>query len=184
MSNSSQHLDQAGDALERAWRNDLRRSRMTRPLRGRRRLVLTLVAAAAVLGAGAAIAAGVLKTVADEERGILDGHTLFEGSHPECAAITAVSFRCTLDKPPIGMAFHENPPGQTKFDEASSKRVYDKFLGAKMQTVDSTRHIDGGCIAVAADGRTWDCYLGQEAVRRDIIGPDLLGAYQPQPAAG
>jgi hypothetical protein len=184
MSNPSQHLEQAGDALQRAWRNDLERPRMTSTPKGHRRLALALAVAAAVLGGGAAIAAGVLKTTADEERGILDGHTLFEGSDPDCKALTSVSFRCTLEKPPTGMAFYENPPGQTKSDPDTSTRVYDKFLGAKMQTVDSTLHIDGGCISISADGRTWDCYLGQEAVRRDIIGPDLLGAYQPEPAAG
>jgi hypothetical protein len=182
MSTASQQLEQAGDALQRAWRNDLQRPRMT--LMRHRRLVLALAAAAAVLGTGAAIAAGVLKTTADEERGILDGHTLFEGSDPDCTALTSVSFRCTLDKRPTGMAIYKLPPGQTKYDPGTATPAFDMFLGAKMQTVDSTLHIDGGCISITADGRTWDCYLGEEAVRRDIIGPDLLGAYQPEPAAG
>lgn len=184
MSDPSQHLEQVGDALQRAWRNDLQRPRMRSQLKGHRRLVLALVLGTAVLGGGAAIAAGVLKTTEDEERGILDGHTLFEGSRPDCTALTSTSFRCTLDTPPTGMAFYENPPGQTRYDEETSMRVYDKFLGMKIATVDATSHVDGGCIAISADGRTWDCYLGQEAVNREIIDLGFLGVYQPEPAAG
>jgi hypothetical protein len=183
MSYPGQDLERTGDALQQAWHADLRRSRMSR-LKGHRRLVLAVALTAAVLGAGAAIAAGVIKTAADEERGILAGHTLFEGSDPTCTAVTDVSFRCTLEKPPTGMAVYTNTPGKTTYTPGTSTRVYDMFLGAKMQTVDSTLHIDGGCVATSADGRSWDCYLGQEAVRRGIIGPDLLGTYQPEPASG
>jgi hypothetical protein len=35
-----------------------------------------------------------------------------------------------------------------------------------------------------ADGRLWQCYIGQEAVRQQIVGPDLLGAYAPSPGVG
>jgi hypothetical protein len=183
MTTLAQQLEQVGDALHQAWCRDLQKS-PTPGSKRHRRLVLALATAATIIGAGAAIAAEVLKTTAEEERGLLDGHTLFQGSDPTCAALTAASFHCTLAKPPTGMAIYENPPGQSKYDPETSTRVFDKFLGAKMQTVDSTLHIDGGCISSSADGRTWDCYLGEEAVRRNIIGPDLLGAYQPQPARG
>lgn len=184
MLDAAQELERLGDALQRAWRNDLQRHRPTSWLSGRRRLVLLLVFVAAVLGGGAAIAAGLLKTAEDEEQGLLEGHVLFSGSDPDCTAQTPTSFRCTLDRPPTGMTFSEGPKGATKYDEETFKRVDDQLLGAKFQTVDSTSHIDGGCISISADGRTWNCYLGQEAVRRGIIGPDLLGAYRPEPASG
>jgi hypothetical protein len=183
MTTLTQELEQVGDALVQACRRDLQTSPKS-ALKRHRRLVLGLAIAATVIGAGAAIGAGALKTIAEEERGLLDGHALFQGSDPTCAALTAVSFRCTLEKPPTGMAIYESPPGQSKYEPDTSTRLFDKFLGAKMQTVDATLHIDGGCISRRADGRTWDCYLGEEAVRRDIIGPDLLGAYQPEPARG
>lgn len=43
---------------------------------------------------------------------------------------------------------------------------------------------DGGCVSISADGRTWNCYLGQSAVEQDIIGPTLLGHYQPDRPTG
>jgi hypothetical protein len=182
---TQRQLEQVGDALEMAWRNDLNRVReRPRRLSGRRRLVLALALGAGILGGGAAIAAGVLKTTQEEERGILEGHVLFAGSDPTCTALSSTSFRCTLERPPTGMTFYEGPKGSTEYDEKTWTPAEDLLLGAKMQTVDSTSHIDGGCVSTRADGREWHCYLGQEAVRRGIIGPDLLGAYQPGPASG
>ena len=36
----------------------------------------------------------------------------------------------------------------------------------------------------APDGREWRCYIGEEAVRQQIIGPDFLGEYAPSPGVG
>ena len=35
--------------------------------------------------------------------------------------------------------------------------------------------IAGGCIGRSANGLAWDCYVGQDAVREEIISEDLLG---------
>jgi hypothetical protein len=84
------------------------------------------------------------------------------------------------------MAFYEEitPSGSTEYAKGKWKRVYDKFMDVKIETVDSSKHIDGGCVSISADGRTWNCYLGQGAVDHGIIGADLLGQYLPEPASG
>jgi hypothetical protein len=50
--------------------------------------------------------------------------------------------------------------------------------------VDASKHVNGGCRSESADGREWTCYVGQEAVKQQIIGPDLLGEYAPSSAVG
>jgi len=46
------------------------------------------------------------------------------------------------------------------------------------------KHIAGGCIGQDRDGRRWNCYLGEEAVRRHILVEDLLGESAPFPTRG
>jgi hypothetical protein len=53
----------------------------------------------------------------------------------------------------------------------------------KAPTVDSTHHIDGGCISRSAQGLSWDCYLAAAAVAHDIVSPQLLGTLSSGPAA-
>lgn len=142
----------------------------------RPRIVIAAALVSAVAG-GAAIASAVLKTEAQEERGILDGHLLFSDSKPTCEQRVPDFFRCTVEKPPTGMTFYDEIDGNLR-------PVYNKFLGVKVQTLDATKHIDGGCVSISADGSTWNCYLGQSAVDHGIISADLLGRYQPEPAAG
>jgi hypothetical protein len=124
--------------------------------------------------AGAAVAAVVLKSTADEERGLLAGSWLFHGSEPQCESRSATSFRCTLAEPPAGT---------TLYDE-DGRRLRDVFLGLKRVTVDSELRVDGACISVRADGRSWDCFLGEAAVARGLIREELLGRYWPEPPAG
>jgi len=50
--------------------------------------------------------------------------------------------------------------------------------------VDATKHVNGGCRSTRSDGREWRCYIGQEAVEQEIIGPDFLGEYAPSPGVG
>lgn len=174
MTEIAEQLDQLGNALQRAWREDQLRHRGRTVLKRPRRLVVGLLLAAAVVGGGGAIAATVLKSAADEQQGIVAGHLLFAGSQPKCETLTASSFRCTFEKPPLGMTFHDQ----------SGRLLLDRFLGIKTETVDSTHHVDGGCVSISADGRTWNCFLGQSAVDQDIIDPGFLGAYLPDPATG
>lgn len=39
---------------------------------------------------------------------------------------------------------------------------------------------EGGARAESADGTRWRCYLGQESIRQDILGPSALGQYLPE----
>ncbi len=139
-----------------------------------RHLILVAIIVAGVAIAATGLANTLLKSAADEQAGLLAGHTLFEGSLPVCRDTSAMSFHCTLDSPPTGMAIYGE----------DGKRTYDLFLGVKVETVDSNHDVDGGCVAVSADGRSWDCYLGEAAVTHGIISRDMLGKYHPRPAAG
>jgi hypothetical protein len=185
MTDVSVELDQIGDALQRAWREDhLRRAGRAR-LRPPRRIMLALAVLAVAIGGGAAIAAGVLKSTSDEEQGILGGHRLFAGSEPECRALSATAFRCTLDRPPTGMSFYrQDPNGATVYRGKRYSPASDMFLGVKVPTVDSTSHVDGGCVSISADGRIWNCFLGQSAVDHGVIGAGYLGDYSPEPPTG
>jgi hypothetical protein len=151
-------LDRLGDELERAAR---------RELRGRRRTV-TRVAAAVVavgaLGAGAAVAAGVFseETVA---RGMPAGSAMFGGTEPTCAlADDGVTYECTLSS---------LPTAEVLVDYTGSKQLV---------TIDDK--IAGGCIGQDAEGRRWHCYLGEEAVKQEILVRDLLGQRSYGPSRG
>lgn len=173
MTEATTQLERVGDALQTAWRADHLRGQRTR-LRRPRRLALVLALTATVVGAGAAIAAGVLKTVAEEQQGIVQGHQLFEGNQPNCESLTATSFRCTLAKPPTGMTFYDK----------DGRVLLDRFLGVTTLTVDSTGHVDGACVSISSGGREWNCFLGQDAVTRGLLSPQLLGTYQPDTPTG
>jgi hypothetical protein len=45
-----------------------------------------------------------------------------------------------------------------------------QFKGAVEPTLDASHRINGGCRATSGDGRQWECYLGQEAVKQRIVG--------------
>ncbi len=169
MTEIGHELKAVGDALQRAWRRDLGSRSLPR-----RRIIIGVLAAAMLLGAGAAIGNGFLKSDADEEAGLLGGHNVFEGTSPTCVRRSTTAFRCTLDRAPTGL---------TIFDEGMNLDP-NAYLGVKVQTVDVNKRVDGGCVSVSTDGRTWDCYLGEAAVTHGIIGPDFLGEYQSGPAHG
>jgi hypothetical protein len=57
-----------------------------------------------------------------------------------------------------------------------------QFKGTVDPTVDTTRHVNGGCRAINADGTQWDCYIGQAAVKQKIVTG--IGAYVPSPGVG
>jgi hypothetical protein len=44
--------------------------------------------------------------------------------------------------------------------------------------------VAGGCLGLDHSGMNWDCYIGQDAVDRAIIGKDLLGQPVPYPSRG
>lgn len=184
MTEISERLLRVGDELQRAWNAD-HRLRPSTSLWRRRRPALVVALLLVALSGGVALAAAVLKSPAEAEQGILDGHQLFAGAQPQCEALTAMSFRCTLAEVPTGMTFYrQDPAGSTVVDGKTYSPVFDKFLGVKVATLDSTKHVDGGCISISADGRIWNCFLGQSAIDHGIIGPSILGDYMPRPPTG
>jgi hypothetical protein len=105
---------------------------------------------------------------------MVEASTLFRGSSPICVSVSPDAFHCTLDRPPTGETFYSQ----------DGKQLLNAFLGMKQATVDSTNHIDGGCVSDRPDGLSWQCYLGSAAVSHDIISESFLGTLSPGPAAG
>jgi hypothetical protein len=154
------HVDlrQLGDALERAARRDLRPRRRT-VVRA-----LVVVAALGAIGAGAAVAGGLFSE--DQvARGMPAGSAIFGGTHPTCALQDdGVTYACTLASLP-------------------TQEFIADHTGAK-EPITIDRRIAGGCIGQDREGRHWSCYLGEEAVKHDILARDMLGQYAPSPSHG
>jgi len=162
MSDLTPRLDRLGDDLERAARRDLRAARPRR--RGRRGIAVAAIAAA-VLVPGAAVA-GIELISADEVAQSLPAGTLWlQDTEPTCTVVRQdVEYRCTLGKPPAD--------------------AIEDWTGTVMPSVDASKHVNGGCRSHNAAGTEWTCYIGEEAVREQIIGPDFLGEYAPTPGVG
>jgi hypothetical protein len=153
----SDRLTAIGDDLERATRAELRRR--TR----RRRLVAGTLAAALVIP-GAAVAASLL-TPGDVAQSMPAGTKFLVGTAPTCTEVKAgVEYRCTI-------------AGSFKAEVADLK-------GTVEPTVDKTETVNGGCRSLRSDGREWECYIGEEAVKQQIIGPDFLGQHSEGPGVG
>jgi hypothetical protein len=56
-----------------------------------------------------------------------------------------------------------------------------EWMGVVEVTVDTDHNVNGGCRSRNADGTLWRCYLGEEAVRKRIIGRRFLGDYLAGP---
>ena len=160
-----------GSADTADWDDVLRRARPRRHTHLR-----ILLAAAAVVAAGVPTAvafSGSLHsfvfgapTPAQESKGLLDGSAIFRDTNPTCTEINQYEFHCTLKSVPTG------------------EIIEGSYLGAKMDSVDSTKHVNGGCIATSGDGLEWDCYVGQAAVEHGVLSPEILGQYQREPSHG
>jgi hypothetical protein len=159
------HLDRLGDALRDAAAADLSRTQAGR--RRKRRRALGALVAAAVTLPGAALAANALISPDEVARSIPKGTLSLLNTEPRCTTVRAgLEFDCLLAKPPQG----DLQPGRWK--------------GTVEATVDDTRHVNGGCRSLNDAGTHWRCYIGREAVRQAIIGPDLLGQPSAGPARG
>jgi hypothetical protein len=96
--------------------------------------------------------------------GMPAGAAIFAQSDPTCALESdGKTYRCTLKNTPV--------------PEVSN------FLGAKELLV-IAGSVAGGCIGLDHHGMTWNCFLGQEAVDRQIIDKGLLGQPAPFPGRG
>jgi hypothetical protein len=159
MTDLTPRLARLGDDLERAARRDLR------PRRRSRRLALAAAAAALIAVPGAAVAAIELISEDDVARSIPAGTLWLANTEPSCTVVVQdVEYRCTLGK----------APGEEIPD----------WKGTVMPTVDASKHVNGGCRSLNSAGTEWRCYIGEEAVRQQIIGPGFLGEYAPSPGVG
>ena len=126
----------------------------------RRRRVLTGAAVAALLVPSVAVAASLL-TEEDVARSMPAGTRFLVGTTPECESVKdGVEYRCTID-------------------EDFESEVGD-LTGTVEPTVDATKPRQR---RLPLPRRTRS-YVGEEAVRRQIIGPDFLGEYAPQQGVG
>jgi hypothetical protein len=153
-------LDAIGAELERAARADLARGRR----HTRRRRIAAGAVTLAILVPGAALAAGLLSE-RDVEQSMPAGTRFLVGTTPHCEAVKpGIEYRCTI--------------------AGDFKPEIDDLKGTVEPTVDATKHVNGGCRSLRSDGREWRCYIGEEAVRQQIIGPGFLGEYAPSPGVG
>ena len=161
---TTERLDDLGAALQAAVAADLARSAHRR----RRRTVAGAVAAAVIAVPGVAVAASALISDDDVARSIPTGTWALMGTQPRCTTVREnVEFDCVLARPP-----------------RTGDIAAGDWKGTVEPTVDATKHVNGGCRSLVADGTHWRCYMGREAVRERIIGDTLLGAFAPAPGKG
>jgi hypothetical protein len=166
MNELSTTLDRLGDALEEAARADLASHRAASPRRRRISPRLAVLGAVvAILVPSVAFAATQLIGKDDVARSLPAGTLSLAGTEPSCTVVEQeVEYHCVLARTP-------------------APEVSD-WKGTVEPTVDATRHVNGGCRSLASDGREWECYIGQAAVKQKIIGESLLGEYAPTPGVG
>jgi hypothetical protein len=157
-SSMSKSLAALGDELEAAADRSLQPTRRRRV--GRAALG---VAALSLIAAGTAVATGVF-TPHQVAAGLPAGTMIFGGTHPTCTLDSdGVTYHCTLASAPAP----ESPD----------------FRGSK-ELIAIDLKIAGGCIGQDAAGLSWDCWVGNEAVRHDILTQDLLGQPELEPGKG
>jgi hypothetical protein len=168
MTDLSPSLQQLGDALHAAAAIDVRRAEVPGRTRRRRRAAVAIVTAVIAIP-GAALAASALISPSQVAQSLPQGTLALLDTHPTCATVSAgVEYDCTLHSVPStdGAPL----PGQ--------------WRGTVEPTVDATKHVNGGCRSLNGAGTHWRCYVGQAAVRQQIIGAGFLGQYAPSPGVG
>jgi hypothetical protein len=159
-----ERLDNLGDALTGATTAHLARTERNR----RRRTIAGVLAATAIALPGAALAANALITGDDVAKSIPQGTLVLMGTNPTCTTVRAnVEFACVLATAP------------KQGDIAAGG-----WKGTVEPTVDPSKHVNGGCRSLDADGTHWRCYVGEEAVRQQIISADFLGQPSQGPGVG
>ncbi len=161
MTDRTSELVALGDELERAAAADLTAGRRRIP----RRLVV-MIAVLAIAVPGLALAAEALISPEEVAAGLPAGTKLLAGTDPRCTVVEqGVEYHCVLTRLP------------------ASPEVAD-LTGTVEPTVDATKHVNGGCRSLRADGREWRCYLGEAAVEQKIVSRGFLGEYAPEPGVG
>jgi hypothetical protein len=152
-------LDRLGDALEAATRRTVAAHK--RPRRG----IVAAAVAAVVLVPAAAIAGAKLISNDDVASSLPAGTLSLAGTEPTCTTVKGgVEYRCVLAKAP-------------------APEVSD-WKGTVEPTVDTTKHVNGGCRSLNSAGTSWECYLGEAAVDQKIVSGGFLGEFAPSPGQG
>jgi hypothetical protein len=150
-------LAMLGDALQDAANDDLA-PRSRPPSVTRRRVARKLAIALAVVAVAVpatAFAASQLSGSAVAQS-MPAGTLALAGTEPSCTIVSeGIEYHCTLNSAPVS--------------EISD------WTGVVGPTVDTSKHINGGCRSLVSDGREWECFLGQTAVERGVIRPGMLG---------
>jgi hypothetical protein len=154
---SQPDLARLGDQLEAAAQRSLGSTQRHRVARtGLGVIILT------VLAAGTAVATGVFSP-RQVALGLPDGTYIFGGTHPTCALDgDGFTYHCTLATPPTETI---------------------DFRGAK-ELIAIDQKIAGGCVGQDSAGLSWDCYIGDEAVKHEILVQDMLGDPALEPGKG
>jgi hypothetical protein len=165
----SPQLQELGDALHTATAIDLRRAATPAPARPRRRRMVAALVVAVIAIPGVALAASALISPSQVAQSIPQGTLALLNTHPTCTTVTAcVVYDCTLASTPST----EGAP------EAG------RWLGTVEPTVDASQRVNGGCRSLNGAGTHWRCYVGQAAVRQQIIGAGFLGQHSSGPGVG
>ena len=152
-------LERLGNELEAAVREQLAPRR-----RMRKRLAVAAVALAVAVPSVALAAVHFISTD-DVAKSLPAGTLSLAGTEPTCTTVKdGVEYHCTLARPP-------------------APEVSD-WKGTVEPTVDTTKHVNGGCRGLNSAGTEWECYIGQTAVDQQIIGQGFLGQFAPSPGVG
>lgn len=163
MSNLARDLDQLGGVVERAAARDLARTGGTA---ARRQKLVAFAAGLAILVPGLAYAASTLLSTEEVAAGLPAGTRMLQGTNPHCTVVReGIEYHCVLSKLP-------------------AEPEVANLTGTVEPTVDSTRHVNGGCRSLTSDGREWQCYIGRAAVDQQIVSAGFLGEYMPSPGVG
>ena len=113
----------------------------------------------------AAVAGAKLISNDDVAKSMPAGTLSLAGTEPACTTVKdGVEYHCVLAKAP-------------------APEVSD-WKGTVEPTVDTTKHVNGGCRSLNSAGTTWECYIGKAAVDQQIIGAGFLGEFAPSPGQG
>jgi hypothetical protein len=173
-------LARLGDDLERAAGDQLavrrRRTRALRTAGGLAAVALMLTATAAMAG---------LFTPKQVAASLPASAVIFGNTHPACALdADGSTFHCTLDTAPQSDTTGLTPvPGKGATDKPAGPDVVADYTGWK-EPIGIDGVVAGGCLGRSADGLSWDCYIGQDAVDQLIISRDFLGEPMLGPGRG
>ena len=156
----NEQLAKLGDALESAASRDVGRGRHPRRL-----VLLAAALSAIVVLTGASFAAVKLTSTGDVAASLPAGTLWLAGTEPTCTVVKQnVEYHCVLAHAP--------------------ENAISDWKGTVEPTVDANKRVNGGCRSLASDGREWQCYIGEEAVKQQIVSEGFLGEYAPKPSVG